>query len=92
MEETRISRYELDDAKARLYVRINMKVEAALGQGMEGLKGRMESRAFDKFLAGFEEGLRESEAEQQLSTRLDAELARLKEVSQVLASLSSLIA
>jgi len=51
------SRYDLDDAQARLYVRLRQRLETAFGHGVEGLKGELESRVQAHFLAGFETGL-----------------------------------
>ena len=75
------SRYDFDDAQARLYVRLNDRAEAAFRHGVEGLAFELQTRVEDRFLAGFQQGIAEkarSEKERSLSDSVDSNIKKLR--------------
>lgn len=75
------SRYDFDDAQARLYVRLRERVETAFGHGVEGLTFELQSRVQDRFLTGFQQGIAAkvpSEEERSLSDTVDSNIKKLR--------------
>lgn len=81
------SRYDLDEAQARLCVRLRQKLETAFERGVEGMKGELESRVQMQFLAGFEEGIGKMQGERSQIDIVNAGIEQIQAANQALEAL-----
>lgn len=75
------SRYDIDDAQARLHVQLNGRVETVFKHGIEGLTFELQSRVQDHFLTGFQQGIARkvpSKEEISLSNTVDSSIKKLQ--------------